>query len=45
MILSDKLRILRLISGQPFEEQEAEVLRRLCQEGGPYTDRLIGRLV
>jgi hypothetical protein len=44
VILSDKLRILRLISGQPFEEQEAEVLQRLCQEGGPYTDRLIERL-
>ncbi|HID62813.1 MAG TPA: hypothetical protein EYP49_08775 [Anaerolineae bacterium] len=44
MILSDKLRILRLISEQPFEEQEAEVLRRLCQEGGLYTERLIERL-
>jgi len=44
VILSDKLRILRLISEQPFEEQEAEVLRRLCQEGGLYTERLIERL-
>ena len=44
MILTDKLRILRLISEQPFEEQEAEVLRRLCQEGGLYTERLIERL-
>ena len=25
MILTDKLRLLRLISEQPFEEQEAEV--------------------
>jgi hypothetical protein len=44
VILSDKLRILRLISEQPFEEQEAEVLRRLCQEGGLYTERMIERL-
>ena len=44
MILTDKLRLLRLISEQPFEEQEAEVLRRLCQEGGLYTERLIERL-
>jgi hypothetical protein len=44
VILIDKLRILRLISQQPFEEQEAEVLRRLCQEGGLYTERLIERL-
>jgi hypothetical protein len=42
--LTDKLCILRLISEQPFEEQEAEVLRRLCQEGGLYTERLIERL-
>jgi len=44
VVLTDKLRILRLISEQPFEEQEAEVLRRLCQEGGLYTERLIERL-
>jgi hypothetical protein len=44
VILTDKLRLLRLISEQPFEEQEAEVLRRLCQEGGLYTERLIERL-
>jgi len=44
VILTDKLRILRLISEQPFEEQEAEVLRQLCQEGGLYTERLIERL-
>lgn len=44
MTLTDKLGILRLISEQPFEEQEAEVLRRLCQEGGLYTERLIERL-
>ena len=44
MILTDKLRILRLISEQPFEEQEAEILRQLCQEGGLYTERLIERL-
>jgi hypothetical protein len=44
VILSDKLRILRLISEQPFEEQEAQVLRQLCQEGGLYTERLIKRL-
>ncbi len=44
MIPTDKLRILRLISEQPFEEQEAEVLRQLCQEGGLYTKRLIERL-
>ena len=44
MILRDKFRILRLISEQPFEEQEAEVLRRLYQEGGLYTERLIERL-
>jgi hypothetical protein len=42
--LTDKLGILRLISEQPFEEQEAEVLRQLCQEGGLYTERLIERL-
>jgi hypothetical protein len=42
--LTDKLCILRLISEQPFEEQEAEVLRRLCQEGGLYTERLIEHL-
>jgi hypothetical protein len=42
--LTDKLRILRLISERPFEEQEAEVLQRLCQEGGFYTERLIDRL-
>jgi hypothetical protein len=42
--LSDKLHILRLISERPFEEQEAEVLRRLCQEGGLYTERMIERL-
>jgi hypothetical protein len=42
--LTDKLGILRLISEQPFDEQEAEVLRRLCQEGGLYTERLIERL-
>jgi hypothetical protein len=44
VILTDKLRLLRLISEQPFEEQEAEVLRRLCQEGGLYTERLIEHL-
>jgi hypothetical protein len=44
VIPSDKLRILRLISEQPFEEQEAEALRWLCQEGGLYTERLIERL-
>jgi hypothetical protein len=44
VIPTDKLRILRLISEQPFEEQEAEILRRLCQEGGLYTERLIERL-
>jgi len=44
VIPTDKLRILRLISEQPFEEQEAEVLQRLCQEGGLYTERLIAHL-
>jgi len=44
VVPTDKLRILRLISEQPFEEQEAEVLRRLCQEGELYTERLIERL-
>lgn len=44
MVLTDKIRVLRLISEQPFEEQEAEILRRLCQEGGPYVERLIGLL-
>jgi hypothetical protein len=44
VIPTDKLRILRLISEQPFEEQEAEVMWRLCQEGGLYTERLIERL-
>jgi hypothetical protein len=44
VIPTDKLRILRLISEQPFEEQEAQVLRRLCQEGGLYTERLIAHL-
>jgi len=42
--LTDKLGILRLISEQPFEEQEAEILRQLCREGGLYTERLIERL-
>jgi len=44
VIPTDKSRILRLISEQPFEEQEAEVLLRLCQEGGLYAERLIESL-